>query len=128
MAMTLATAAAIKESNEAISASIDQVHTVCESLFALLLEQVKEGKEVTLNNVLKFKRTLNRARVFRRPNSDEVVQKPERYSLSVKVLIATKLVFEQLVVVPEPVVVKPSRRKAVGNKPVLMENVLELEA
>jgi len=91
-----ALAIAVKESNNDINVSVDDVKVICETLFVYILDQVKGGKDVTITNFLKFKRNLNKARTFRKPKSEETTSKPERYSLSVKIMANTKTAFEQI--------------------------------
>lgn len=95
--ITKSMAAAVASSNSKITASVDQVQLICESLLAHVLEEVKTGKDVAFTNFLKFKRVLNKARTFRRPGVvDNFTNKPDRYSLSVKVMTNTKVMFESL--------------------------------
>jgi len=94
--ITKAMATAVLESNDKITASVDEVQMICESLLVHVLEEAKAGKEVAFTNFLKFKRVLNKARTFRRPGTEDTTEKPERYSLSVKVMTNTKVAFEKL--------------------------------
>lgn len=106
--------------------TVDQLHTICESMFQLIIEKVKNGENVNFTNFIKFQRIVNKERTFRNPKNKTETTKPARYGISIKVMPNLRSAFESIPMVPSEEVPAPS--KEVLSEEVPSEPVVKVPA
>lgn len=100
--ITKSMALAVKK-NSAVNVDEETVKQICESLFTVILDDVKRGKDVTITNFVKFKRVVRKERTFKNPNNSNLTTKPERYAMTATVMSGMKKVFEAMEVTAEDI-------------------------
>lgn len=74
------------------------IKMICDTFVKTVVENVKNGNNVTLTNYLTFKRVLRSERVHKVPLADRTVTKPAHFVMTVDVKPALKKQFQDVVV------------------------------